>query len=41
VIAWFYRKHPVLKGPPIDLLDDPLSYPQILGLATAVRAMTA
>jgi hypothetical protein len=41
VVAWFYRKHPVLKGPPIDLLDDPLSYPQILGLATAVRAMTA
>jgi hypothetical protein len=41
VVAWFYRKHPVLKGPPIDLLDDPLSYPQVLSLATAVRAMTA
>jgi hypothetical protein len=41
VVAWFYRKHPVLKGPPIDLLDDPLSYPQVLTLATAVRAMSA
>lgn len=41
VVAWFYREHPVLGRPPIELLDDPLCYPQILEAATAVRAMTA
>lgn len=41
VIAWFYRDHPVLGRRPIELLDDPLCYPQLLGAATAARAMTA
>lgn len=41
VVAWFYRKHPMLGCPPIDLLDDPLSYPRILSTATEARAMTA
>jgi hypothetical protein len=41
VVAWFYRRHPVLKKPPVDLLDDPLRYPQLLSAATAARAMTA
>jgi len=41
VVAWFYRKHPTLGRRPIELLDDPLSYPQVLGAATAARAMTA
>jgi uncharacterized protein (DUF2384 family) len=41
VVAWFYREHPVLKRRPIELLDDPLYYPQVLGAATAARAMTA
>ena len=41
VVAWFYREHPVLGRPPIELLDDPLCYPQVLGAATAARAMTA
>jgi hypothetical protein len=41
VVAWFYRDHPVLKRPPIELLDDPLNYPQVLSAATAARAMTA
>ena len=41
VVAWFYRKHPVLKRRPIELLDDPLCYPQVLSAATAARAMTA
>jgi uncharacterized protein (DUF2384 family) len=40
VIAWFYREHPVLGRRPIELLDDPLCYPQLLGAATAARAMT-
>jgi hypothetical protein len=41
VVAWFYREHPMLGRRPIELLDDPLSYPQILGAAAAARAMTA
>jgi uncharacterized protein (DUF2384 family) len=41
VIAWFYREHPVLGRRPIELLDDPLYYPQVLQAATAARAMTA
>jgi len=39
VLAWFHRVHPVLNEPPIDLLDDPLRYPLLVGAATAVRAM--
>lgn len=41
VVAWFYREHPVLGRRPIELLDDPLCYPQLLQAATAARAMTA
>jgi Haemophore, haem-binding len=41
VLAWFYRQHPVLGQPPVELLDDSLRYPQLLGAATAARAMTA
>jgi hypothetical protein len=41
VVAWFTRKHPVLGRRPIELLNDPLRYPQLLGAATAARAMTA
>lgn len=41
VVAWFYREHPVLGRRPVDLLDDPLCYPRLLGAATAARAMTA
>ncbi|OHV06609.1 antitoxin Xre-like helix-turn-helix domain-containing protein [Mycobacterium talmoniae] len=40
-VAWFFRSHPMLAHRPIDLLDDPLRYPQILNAATAARAMTA
>ncbi|HYZ69146.1 MAG TPA: hypothetical protein VE666_15320 [Mycobacterium sp.] len=40
-VAWFYRRHPVLGKRPIDLLDDPLAFPRVLGAATAARAMTA
>lgn len=40
-VAWFYRPHPVLGERPLDLLADPLRYPQLLGAATAARAMTA
>jgi hypothetical protein len=40
VMAWFDREHPVLKSRPIELLDDPLCYPELLGAATAVRATT-
>jgi hypothetical protein len=39
VVAWFYREHPVLGRRPIEALDDPLSFPQVLGAATAARAM--
>ncbi|QUR68722.1 hypothetical protein [Mycobacterium spongiae] len=41
VVAWFYRTHPVLGRPPIELLDDPLCVPQVLEAATAARATTA
>jgi hypothetical protein len=41
VTAWFYREHPVLGRRPVELLDDPLCYPQLFGAATAARAMTA
>jgi uncharacterized protein (DUF2384 family) len=41
VIAWFYRRHPTLGERPVDLLDDPLRYPEVLSAATAARAMTA
>jgi uncharacterized protein (DUF2384 family) len=41
VVAWFHRRHPVLGKRPIDLLDDPLRYPQVLSAATAARAMMA
>lgn len=41
VVAWFYREHPVLGRRPVDLLDDPLCYPRLLGAATGARAMTA
>ncbi|ORA40241.1 hypothetical protein BST20_06690 [Mycobacterium branderi] len=40
VVAWFHREHPVLARRPIDLLDDPLCYPNLLGAATGARAMT-
>jgi hypothetical protein len=41
VVTWFYRKHPMLGCPPIELLDDPLCYPRVLATATEARAMTA
>jgi uncharacterized protein (DUF2384 family) len=41
VVAWFNREHPVLGQRPIELLDDPLRYPALLGAATAARAMSA
>jgi hypothetical protein len=41
IVAWFDREHPVLKRRPIELLDDPLCYPQVRAAATAARAMTA
>ena len=39
VLAWFYREHPVLHVVPVKWLDDPLSYPELVGAATAARAM--
>lgn len=41
VTSWFERRHPILGQRPIELLDDPIAYPQILAAATAARAMTA
>jgi hypothetical protein len=41
VVAWFTRPHPVLGMPPIELLDDPLAYPQVIRAATAARAQMA
>lgn len=40
VMAWFDREHPTLRSRPIELLDDPLCYPELLGAATAARATT-
>lgn len=41
VVAWFTRPHPLLGRAPIELLDDPLAYPQIISAATAARVTTA
>jgi hypothetical protein len=41
VLAWFYRDHPVLGQRPVELLKDPLSYPELIGAARGARAMTA
>lgn len=41
ILAWFHREHPLLGQPPVDLLDDPLRYPEVLRAALAARAMTA
>jgi uncharacterized protein (DUF2384 family) len=41
VLAWFYRRHPVLGERPVDLLNDPLRYPEVLSAATGARATTA
>lgn len=41
VVAWFEREHPSLKQRPIDLLKDPLGYPDVLSAATASRATAA
>jgi hypothetical protein len=40
VLAWFRRSHPHLGKPPIELLDDPSSYPRLRDLAAASRSMT-
>lgn len=40
VPAWFRRPHPHLGRPPIELLDDPSSYPELRELAAASRSMT-
>lgn len=41
VVAWFTRPHPVLGRPPIELLNNPVLYPQLISAATAARAQTA
>jgi hypothetical protein len=41
VMAWFDRQHPVLRSRPIELLDDPLKYPELVGAATGARSTTA
>ena len=41
VVAWFRREHPVLKRAPIELLGNPLCYPQLVTAATAARATAA
>ena len=41
VLTWFHRRHPTLGKRPIDMLDDPLRYPEVVRAATAARAMTA
>lgn len=40
IVAWFHREHPQLGlRRPIDLLADPLSYPELLSVATSARSM--
>lgn len=38
VPAWFERPHPALGQAPIELLDDPLRYPELLAAAGAARS---
>lgn len=40
VLAWFRRPHPQLGKAPIELLDDPSSYPRLRDLAVASRSMS-
>jgi hypothetical protein len=39
VLAWFDREHPVLNARPVELLGDPLRFPQLISAAAAARAM--
>lgn len=39
VLAWFGREHPQIGVRPVELLSDPLRYPELLGAATSARAM--
>ncbi|HEX2284723.1 MAG TPA: hypothetical protein VHI10_07860, partial [Mycobacterium sp.] len=41
VLTWFHRRHPVLGRRPVELLDDPLQYPEVIRAAKAARAMSA
>lgn len=40
VLAWFRRPHPHLGKAPVELLDDPSSYPRLRDLAVASRSMS-
>lgn len=41
-LHWFTRPHPALGDrPPADLLADPLTYPQLMALASRARSMLA
>lgn len=39
--AWFERVHPLLGEAPLDLLDDPMRFPELVAVAAGSRAMTA
>jgi hypothetical protein len=40
VVEWFRRVHPHLLVKPLDLLSDPLRYPELLAAATGARVTT-
>lgn len=40
VLAWFRRPHPHIGRAPIELLDDPSSYPRLRNFAAASRSMS-
>lgn len=40
VLVWFTHKSPALGKAPVDCLDDPRRYPELIAAATATRAMT-
>lgn len=39
VVSWFRREHPAFGKAPIELLDDPATYPELLNAASAPRSM--
>ena len=39
IVSWFRREHPRFGQPPLELLDAPATYPDLLDAASAPRSM--
>ena len=36
--AWFEHKGPAMKGTPLEMLDDPINFPELLSAARGARS---